>query len=188
MEDRSGWFTFPRISGCEESDPYFCIAKHTASLKTKNLNGTWSFGKEKVWAEDDSIQFLLLNSSSCMMCKAFILNSTGSAIQTRPAYFGTFEKTSTFSAGRPVYKNNKGKFLMMKNEYTSFSVWDDVKRRVTAGKGEDEGNRGLRSGSGPTCVTDGDGSIPGRQTQGWQYRTKLGEWVLDVTISVKCVE
>ena len=59
---------------------------------------------------------------------------------------------------------------------------------VTAGKGEDEGTRSLRSGSGPTCVTDANGSIPGRQTQDWQYRTKSGEWVLDVTISVMCVE
>ena len=149
--------------------------------------GTWSFGKEKVWTEDDSIQFLPLNSSSCLLCKTVILNSTGSAIQTRPNYFGTFEKTSTFSAGRPVYKNNKGKFLMMKNVYTSFSVWDDTKRRVTAGKGHDEGTRSLRSGSGPTCATDGDGSIAGHQTQGWQYRTQSREWVLDVTISVKCL-
>jgi len=186
-EDRSGWFTFPRISGCKHSDPYSCIAQYAASLKTKNLTGeTWSFGKEKQWKEDDSIQFLPLNSSSCLMCNKVILSSKGSAVQTRPDYFGTFEKTSSFSAGRPVYKNHKGKFLMMKNEYTSFSVWDDMKRRVTAGKGQDEGTRSLRSGSGPTCVTDVDGGIPGRQTQGWQYRTKSGEWVLDTSISVKC--
>jgi len=186
-EDRAGWFTFPRISGCQHSDPFLCIAQYTASLKTKNLSGEiWSFGKEKMWTEDDSIQFLPLNTSSCLMCKAVILSSMGSAIQTRPDYFGTFEKTSSFSAGRPVYKNKKGKFLMMKNEYTSFSVWDDMERRVTAGKGQDEGTRGLRSGSGPTCVTDVDGSIPGRQTEGWQYRTKSGEWVLDISISVKC--
>merc|ERR1712192_88131 len=151
MEDKAGWFTFPRISGCNQSDPYSCIAKYAASLKTKNLTGeTWSFGEEKVWTEDASIQFLPLSSNSCLLCNRVNLNSTGSAIQTRPDYFGIFEKTSSFSAGRPVYTNNKGKFLMMKNEYTSFSVWDDTVRRVTAGKGQDEGTRGVRSGSGPT--------------------------------------
>jgi hypothetical protein len=123
LEDRSGWFTFPCISGCNETDSYSCIAQYAANLKTKNLTGgNWSFSKDEVWTEDDSIQFLPLNSSSCLMCKAVILNSTGLAIQTRPDYFGIFEKTPTFSAGRPVYKNSKGKVLMMKNEYTSFSV------------------------------------------------------------------
>ena len=58
-----------------------------------------------------------------------------------------------------MYRNKAGKFLMMKNEYTTFSVWDDTKRRVSAGAGDDKDTRGLISGSGPTCVTDQCGAI-----------------------------
>jgi len=180
VKDREGWFTFPRIAGCTSTEtPFSCIAQYAASIKTKNLTGTtWSFSKDEVWTEDDSIQFLPVSSNSCLLCKKFILSSAGPAMQARPEYFGSFEREASFSAGRPVYRNKVGKFLMMKNEYTTFSVWDDAKRGVSAGRG-DEGTRGLRSSSGPTCVTG---------AEGWQYLTVSGGWEEDTTITAQCGE
>ena len=177
VKDRAGWFTFPRISGCKKTG-YSCIAQYVANLKARNLTGEpWYFAKSKTWTKDDHglIQFLPLNSNSCLMFKTIFLHSDGPAKSARPDYFGRFDRTPKFSAGRPVYRNKQGKFLMMKNEFTTFSVWDEAESRLSAGKG-DEGTRGVRSVSGPTCVTDLE--------DGWQFQNKAGEWVEDGSITV----
>jgi len=190
VRDREEWFTFPRKSGCTETG-FSCIAMYVANLKTRNLTGEpWYFGKNKEWVIDETIKFIPLNtSSSCLMCKTVVLSSSGPAMQARPEYFGTFERTSHFSAGRPVYRSKKGKFLMMMNEYTTFSVWDDMERTVSAGKGV-EGVRGVRSQSGPTCVTDFAGKRnpreqEQREMQDWEFLSESGEWVADPSITVQ---
>ena len=73
------------------------------------------------------------------------------------------------------------KVLMMKNEYTSFSVWDDMERNVRGGKGNDTGTRGVRSTSGPTCVTELEGDS-------WQFSNSEGVWVMDASITARCAE
>jgi hypothetical protein len=88
-----------------------------------------------------------------------------------------------YSAGRPVYRNDAGRFLMVKNEFTSFSVWDDADKRLHAGKG-DEGERFIQSGSAPTCVTDLENEV-GREGHGWQIRNGEG-WIEDDTIRAVC--
>ena len=210
VKDRVGWFTFPRISGCfDRTDDFSCIAFYVANLKTVNLRGeTWSFGKDKTWIEDKSIKFTPFTNTSCLLCNTVHLSSSGPAMQERPEFFGTFERTSAYSAGRPVYKNQQGKFLMMMNEYTTFSVWDDMERTVTAGEGV-EGVRGIRSFSGPTCITDLASDVQDMNTKQeddkdkeeihdekqvandneefqagvmWQFLTLNGEWVDDASI------
>eukprot|EP00092_Neocalanus_flemingeri_P023660 GFUD01025662.1.p1 GENE.GFUD01025662.1~~GFUD01025662.1.p1 ORF type:complete len:380 (-),score=92.13 GFUD01025662.1:97-1167(-) len=187
QQDHDGlWYTFPNIVGCNrEQKTYSCIAYWVATFKTgtEDLAGKeWSFGRDLVWTKDDSIEFIPLTSSSCLQCSSILLTSTGPASKEQPDYLGTFNKVpSSFSAGRPVYKNEAGKFLMIKNEYTTFSVWDDMERRVRAGKdGGDEGARGLRSMSGPTCVTNlGEGHE-------WQYSDGKGGWIDDESVLVSC--
>jgi len=182
MQDRGKeWYTFPHISGCDRKNTFSCIAQYSASMKTESQDAPkdWSFGKDGEWVKDDTIKFSPLDTSSCLRCPNVTLTSTGPAMKAKPDFFGTFKKTLAFSAGRPVYKNSAGKFLMMKNEYTTFSVWSDQERRVSAGKGEDK-LRGVRSVAGPTCVTDLAGSTE------WQYADQDGEWQDDQTISVRC--
>ena len=185
MQDRDkGWYTFPHISGCDRKETFSCIAQYTATLKTDTLDGPdWFFGLSKGWSKDETISFNPLTSSSCLKCSTILLTSTGPAKEAKPEYFGTFKMMPfTYSAGRPVYKNDAGKFLMMKNEYTSFSVWDDMERVVRAGKGDDKGTRGMRSVSGPTCVTDLTGQ------GGWQFSDQKERWVEDKTVTVECAD
>eukprot|EP00092_Neocalanus_flemingeri_P012643 GFUD01013626.1.p1 GENE.GFUD01013626.1~~GFUD01013626.1.p1 ORF type:complete len:253 (-),score=63.93 GFUD01013626.1:6-764(-) len=184
VQDRDqSWYTFPHIRTCDRAGTSSCIARWTASMKTKNLTGNeWNFAKADGWTKDASIQFTNLTSSSCLHCSTILLTSTGPAKEAKLKYLGIFRMIPfSFSAGRPVYKNKEGKFLMMKNEYTTFSVWDDVERRVSSGKGDgDEGARGLRSMSGPTCVTNlGEGHE-------WQYSDGKGGWVDDELVLVSC--
>jgi len=201
-KDRTGWFTFPRISGCADKiNDFSCIAFYVANLRTADpITGEpWSFGKNKSWVEDSSIEFKPVTDSSCLFCRTVTLSSTGPAMEERSEYLGKFERVSSYSAGRPVYKNEYGKFLMMKNEYTTFSVWDNVERSVSAGKGV-EGVRGIRSLTGPTCVTDlgnevessiqaaelnddkEDGNNNINNDRFWQFSTKTGDWVTDPSI------
>ena len=182
MQDRGKeWYTFPHISGCDRKNTFRCIAQYSASMRTENedVSKDWSFGKDGEWVKHDTIKFSPLETSSCLRCSNVTLTSTGPAMKAKPEYFGTFKKTSSFSAGRPVYRNSAGKFLMVKNEYTTFSVWDDQVRRVSAGKGEDT-LRGVRSVGCPTRVTELAGSTE------WQYADQDGEWQDDQTISVRC--
>ena len=190
LEERRGWwFAFPHISGCDRKKQWSCIARWAGSLKTKNLTGnTWLFGKGEDWQEDPTIQFAPLDPASCLHCPSVILASKGPAGKAKPEYFGTFPWTGSYSAGRPVYANKDGKFLMMKNEYTTYAVWDDNERRVSAGKPKAGSNsfgdalRGVRSSEGPTCVTE-LGSVAR-----WQYQDSEGVWSKDDNISVECLE
>ena len=122
-------------------------------------------------------------AAGCLLCSSIILISTK---EQKSDNFGVFSAVpGKYSAGRPVYRNDAGRFLMVKNELTSFSVWDNADKRLHAGKG-DEGERFIRSGSAPTCVTDLESEV-GRDGHGWQIRNG-DSWVEDDTIRAVCLD
>ena len=183
-QDKDHWYVSPRVSGCnKDSHPLACAATWTASIKTSDtryVGPAWSYGKDNAWANDDpTLQFVPITSpaAACIRCSALELVSAG----PEQDYLGLFYAVPDhFSAGRPVYKNSAGLYLMVKNEYSSFSVWEDEERRVSAGKGE-EGGRSMRSAAAPTCVTHVEGL-----GSGWQVKEGEG-WVDSKFISAKCV-
>ena len=193
-QDRDSWHLSPHITGCNKTYNnnvalsnriLGCAATWVAAIQTKDIHsvgGDWSYAKDKEWVNDDpTLQFVQITSAAaaCITCTTVQLTSTGPAMQSKPDYLGVFTAVpGLYSAGRPVYKNHAGRFLMVKNEYTTFAVWDDVERRVRAGKGE-EGGRSIRSVSAPTCVGE-------TMTGGWQFREEE-EWVQDETISAMCL-
>ena len=184
-QDKKNWHISPHITGCNKTYPLGCAATWIASIKTKDIKSVgidWSYGKDKEWANDDpTLQFVPITSvaAACIKCTSIHLKSAGPAMESKPDYLGVFDVVpGKYSAGRPVYKNNAGRYLMVKNEFTTFSVWDDAEKRIRAGKG-DEGTRGIRSDSAPTCVSDLMG-------HGWQF-AEGEEWVEDDTISAICL-
>ena len=192
-QDKDTWYLSPHITGCNKTYPLGCAATWVASIKTKNIDSVgsdWSYAKDKEWSTDDpTLQFVPITSdaAACITCSTVIVRSgsvrlrSGPFRHSKPDFLGRFNAVlGLYSAGRPVYKNNAGRYLMIKNEYTSFAVWDDAERRLRAGKGE-EGGRSLRSRSAPTCVGDLQ-SMTGRMKHGWQFR-KGEEWGQDDTIA-----
>merc|ERR1712142_26143 len=182
QDTRSGdWYTHPH--GCDrkkDRDNDNCFATYVGALKANASLENWKFGKDKKWTDDSSITFENESDSSCLQCNTIKLNSIRKDLDSN--YTGTFVKIPIYSAGRPVYLNaDTGKYLMMKNEFTTFGVWDDIVRRVRAGKGEDNG-RGLRSLSGPTCVTEVS------EKDGWEFKNINGYWVKDSTFIASCID
>ena len=119
----------------------------TSMIYTSDLDSSdWYYYGNGKWQNDDStIQFLPLSSSSCILQPSILLTSTGPTATTRPDYLGTFHIVQgQFSAGRPVWRNSKGKVLKIENGQTSFGVYDDLTST----------NLEVRSSSGPTCPTD----------------------------------
>ena len=117
---------------------------YTTDLKNKGTD--WKYWDGKKFQNDDStIQFLPLTSSSCILQPSILLTSTGPTATTRPDYLGTFHIVQgQFSAGRPVWRNSKGKVLKIRNGKTRFGVYDDL---TSTGVN-------ILSASGPTCPTD----------------------------------
>merc|ERR1712129_293307 len=194
FKDKGKWQISSRITKCNKTTTLGCVFIYSASIKTEDIQGVgevWSYGKDKEWVNDDTtLQFVPISSplAACILCSEIIL--TGHAKKHKPENLGVFSVIpGKFSAGRPVYQNKAGRYLMVKNEVTSFGVWDDVDKRLRAGKG-DEGERFLRSGSAPTCVTDLEGVV-GRGEHGWQIRhTEVSseEWVADDTVRAACLD
>ena len=118
------------------------------SMYTSDLNNgrDWSYSNGGSWKTDDkTIKFVPLSTNSCILQKSIVLASTGPTSSIRPDYLGTFNMVQgEFSAGRPVWRNSKGKVLKIRNGKTVFVVYDDL----TSTKG------GILSSSGPTCPTD----------------------------------
>ena len=135
-------------------------AMYTTDLKNQGTD--WKYWDGKKWQNDDpTIQFLPLTSSSCILQPSILLTSTGSTATTWPDYLGTFHIVQgQFSAGRPVWRNSKGRVLKIMNGKTTFGVTFDM----TANSLE------VRSASGPTCPTDAKAANSARFDQdAWQF-------------------
>jgi hypothetical protein len=157
-KDGEVWYVSPRLTNCNKTYKLGYVATWVASIKTNNLRGVgtdWSYGKA-VSGRMTTQPCNLFQSPTQLLaasCSSIIIISTN---EEKSDNYGVFRAVmGKYSAGRPVYRNDAGQFLMVKNEFTSFSVWDDADKRLHAGKG-DEGERIIHSGSAPTCVTDLD--------------------------------
>jgi len=192
-QDHDKWYLSPHITGCDKSSPLACAATWVASIKTTDIKSegqAWSYGRDGDWVSDDStLQFVSVSSPavSCLSCKSIVLTSTGPAKLSKPGYLGVFDIVpGKYSAGRPVYKNYHGHFLMVKNEFTTYGVWDDAELRLRAGKG-DAGVRGVRSGAAPTCVTDINEKPAGKLGYKWQF-IEGEDWQEDDAVIARCLD
>ena len=185
-QDKKQWLVGPRLTNCNKTFILSCVATWVAAIKTSDILGVgdaWSYGKDKDWVNDDTtIQFIPLSNPlvACITCNRIML------ITTTPWSPGVFTRIpGKFSAGRPVYRSSiGGGYLMVKNEYTSYGVWDDPDKRLHAGAGDD-GERFVRSGSAPTCVTQ-LGREVGRGGHGWLVRED-DQWV-DNHLTTQCLD
>ena len=146
------------------------------SMYTSDLNNgrDWSYSNGGSWKTDDkTIKFVPLSTNSCILQKSIVLASTGPTSSIRPDYLGTFNMVQgEFSAGRPVWRNSKGKVLKIRPGKSTFSVYQDMT----------SSNRLVRSGSGPTCPTDSKARYSARFRLGWQFYDGR-KWVDDNKIS-----
>ena len=146
---------------------------YTSSLS--NIGQDWKYKKGGNWVNnDDTIKFSTLNSptAACLLCKTILLTSTGQTSYTLPDYLGLFTaEPEVFSAGRPVYRNGKGKVLKIIPGTVTFAVHDET------------GIARVTYAAGPTCVTQASYSL--RFDRGWTVKDGE-EWKKDDTMEVTC--
>ena len=165
------------------------IGDSTGYMYTSDLNsnhwyfwtpfGTWKNDSRDI--TDPTIQFLPLTSSSCIIQPSIHLTSTGPTATNRPHYLGTFHIVQgLFSAGRPVWRNSKGKVLIIRNGWSSRYVVmnDDLTLDSDA----------VRSASGPTCPTDAKAASSAWFQDNWQFNDWIdSKWVEDDKIRITSV-
>ena len=152
-------------------------------LKTSNLKNKGSdwyyYDRSEFHNNDTTIQFVPLSESSCILQTSILLSSTGPTSSIVPDYLGTFTIVEgQFSAGRPVWRNSKGKVLKIisgktkkeKSERT-FGVYDSLTSTSAS----------VRSGSAPTCPTHAKAGYNARTGHGWQFWDGK-DWVEDNNI------
>jgi len=156
------------------------IGGNENDFKTYSLSSTgtgWYYAAKDRWNNDDhTIKFSSLTSDSCILSSSLIISSSGPAAFAVPDYLGVFyQLPNMFSAGRPIWKNNHGKVLVIEDGFTVFSVQDDLTSTFAI----------IKSGSGPTCPTDEEAGHSLRfDYRGWHYWTG-STWVTDETISIE---
>jgi hypothetical protein len=110
-----------------------------------NKPGEWNYYDGGWQNNDPTLHFLPLTPSSCILQPSIHITSTGPALTRQPDYLGTFWIVQdVFSAGRPVWRNSKGKVLKIRPGKVSFGVYDGI----------EETGAYILSASGPTCPTD----------------------------------
>ena len=120
------------------------IGLQTSHLK--NNGSDWYYYDDEKWQNDDpTIQFTPMTTSSCLLQPSITLTSTDLTATTRRNYLGTFNIVQgEYSAGRPVWRNKRGRLLKMRRGYSSFGVYSGIMHTVEE----------VSSASGPTCPTD----------------------------------
>ena len=145
--------------------------------RTDNLFcGTWYYiGNGGFQDNDPTIKLVPWTASTCILTPTILLTSSGSARISHPDYLGKFNIVDgAFEAGRPIWKNTKGKILKLENGLVSFSIHDDLSSKVPK----------VRSASAPLCPTDPQVSYSSRfNRRGWRFWDN-GKWVVDNTIVV----
>jgi hypothetical protein len=123
----------------------------------------------------DILKLVPWTASTCILKPTILLTSSGSARITHPDYLVKFNIVDgAFSAGRPVWKNTKGKILKLENGLVSFSIHDDQASNVPK----------VRSASATPCPNEPQVSYSSRfNRRGWRF-SKNGKWDVDNTIVV----
>ena len=107
---RGGDYYLYWLSGRWYVGPTVGVAKDLGLSTQDLMAGHWVYAKEGSWPEDKTISFLPLSSSHCILQPSITLSSSGPANSSPPDYLGTFTiLPDTFSQGRPVWRNSKGK-------------------------------------------------------------------------------
>ena len=75
---------------------------------------------------DPNLSIVTISDTSTRICPIINISARGAAARKVPDYLGRFTITNQFSAGRPVYRNNRGKYLRVLPGTPDWSVSDNV--------------------------------------------------------------
>ena len=135
----------------------------------------WQYYGDGEWRSDPDLSIVTISDTSTLICPVITIKATGVAARERPDYLGQFTITNQFSAGRPVWRNNKGKYLLVHADGVSWYVGDNVE----TGEGE------IQSGAAPgLCPASPRSRYNKRLNQNsWQYGDGHNWYDGDITVT-----
>ena len=155
------------------------LGGNVVTLQTPDLfarGNSWKFynADEENWEPDPTIIFEPFKTPSCILQTSINISSSGPAAFEVPNYLGMFHHyKNRYSAGRPIWRNKYGKFLMIKQDKFQFGVYYSLTTDLGT----------IASGSAPTCPTEEKARYGKDGWKGWKYWN--GEkFVEDETIKV----
>ena len=127
------------------------------------------------WKADRSLSISVAESPPA--CTAIAISAGPEVTRAVPDYLGDFTPTGQYSMGRPVFTNNKGKYLSMRNTDHGWCVSDGVNNW-----------HGIVSPSstGSPCPADPRNSYSTRYNQkSWLYWRRSGDLEGDIVVTCK---
>ena len=135
----------------------------------------WQYARSGEFVSDPDLNIMPVRDTSNLICPVITIKATGVAARERPDYLGQFTITNQFSAGRPVWRNSKGKYLLVHPDGVSWYVGDNVE----TGDGE------IQSGAAPgLCPASPRSRYNKRLNQNsWQYGDGHNWYDGDITVT-----
>ena len=120
----------------------------------------WQYGDDDgEWVSDPDLTVMTISDTSTLICPVINIRASGAAARKVPDYLGEFTITSQYSAGRPVWRNNRGKYLRVPAGKTTWGVVDNVEIN----------GAGIRSGVAP-------GLCPASARSRYSKRFNINSW------------
>ena len=117
---------------------YIYLADGTTSVedRLRNCNNGsmlprsgWEYYDGKGHTLDPELNIKTVADVNSLICPSVTITASGEAARLRPKYLGQFKPTSQFSAGRPIFRNSHGKYLLVVPGYTSWGVCEENVKR-----------------------------------------------------------
>ena len=118
-------------------------------------------------------------------CTAITISAGPKVTTALPDYLGVFTPTGQYYRGRPLYRNNEGKYLSMRDSYVGWRVGDEAN---TWPWYYNPGHISSRSSVGSPCPADPRNCYNNRENvKSWRYRWSKRDWS-DGDIVVTCTD
>ena len=86
----------------------------------------WKYWDTNEWRSDPYLSIVTISDTSTRICPVIDIQATGAAAREVSDYLGQFSITTQFSTGRPMWRNNRGKYLRVHPDSTAWGVVDNV--------------------------------------------------------------
>ena len=119
----------------------------------------WQYARSGEFVSDPDLTVVTISDTSTLICPVINIQASGEADRKVPDYLGQFTITSQFSAGRPVWRNNKGKYLSVHPDKVNWRVTNNVEDTAA----------GIQSGVAP-------GLCPASARSRYNKRFNINSW------------
>ena len=122
--ENGNWYVGPTLGYCGGG------LKNTSQTASVPTSG-WQYAADGEWLHDppwhhDTITVTPLSDLSSATCSSITISAKGEAARKQASNLGTFTTTGDYSCGRQVFRSDRGRYLMVPADYSSWGVSSSV--------------------------------------------------------------